>query len=210
MAVIIRGNDAVFDAMQPANVSASMYDFVRASAERYSAAFGHVSSAVNTYVTEWKNQYANSDAARRATALMRQVKSYFTSDEIRPLRSIDELQNAPARMLRGVMAMPEARSLANRGMCNGYAGRYVDIFPTKQAEDHRDYKYVYCGRVVEGDEDSEYDYRYVTYGDDFVKDDDYEFLTVDQKDAIIDTRMLMYAAMAEDRDFTDPEDGLLR
>lgn len=210
MAQLIIGNDAVFEAMHTVNQGSSMRDFVQSAADRYHQTFGHVTSAVTSFVNEWQTQYLQSDAMRKATALLRMGQSFFSEDAIRPLREVWELQNAPARMLRGVMAMPEARKLHSRGMCYGYGNRYEDLFPTKRPEEHRDYKYVYDGAVIDGVEDDDVDFTYVLYGDDFTVEDDYEFLTVDQKDDIKDTRTLMQKAIEENRDFTDPNDEALR
>lgn len=208
MARLTIGNDAVFEAMRPTNYTAQVYDFVNDQVNKYQQFFGGVQNCITDRIQQWQTAYVNTDAARVGMALVRQFQSHFAPESIRPLSDIWELQNAPTEMMRGIMAMPEARKLANKQMCNAYQGNYYDMFPTAQPQEHRDYKLVYDGIVIDSPDD-DVDYTYTLYGDDMVTEDAYQYLHVDQKHDIIATRNLMLAAMAEDIDFTDPMDGRL-
>lgn len=209
MARLLVGNDAVFEAMQPINFTAQVHDFIAERQHMYQQAFGNVQNSITAKINQWQQAFVDSDAARVATALMRQTQAYFHPESIRPLSEIWELQNAPRDMIRGIMAMPEARNLANKQMCNAYEGIYHDAYPTAKPEDHRDYKLVYDGIIVDSDDDN-IDYSMVLYGDDLVTEDPYQYLQVDQKHDIINTRALMRQALAEDIDFTDPMNNKLR
>lgn len=206
MASLTIGNDAVFEAMHMPNVTANFRGFVDQQISRYQQIFGGVQNAITDRIHQWQNAYVQTDAARVANAIMRQSEAYFQPEHIRPLYTVADLQNAPANMLRGIMAMPEARKMYTAQTCDGYQGRYYDLHPAATPTEHRDYKLVYDGRIMDSD-DKDIDYQMVQYGDDFDFEDAYQYLSVEQKEDIIDTRRLMWTAMAEDRDFTDPMDS---
>ena len=209
MARLIVGNDAVFEAMRPVNFTAQLYDFVAEQQQRYHQAFGNVQNALTDKIHHWQQAFVATDAARVAGAIMRQAESYFNPEGFRYLTNMWDIQNAPSDMIRGLMAMPEARNLANKQMCNAYEGQYFDAFPAATPQEHRDYKLVYDGIIVDS-EDDDIDYTMVLYGDDLVVDDPYQYLQAEQKYNVIEARSLMCKALAEDIDFTDPMNNKLR
>lgn len=98
------------------------------------------------------NDFHGSDALRAAQAAMRKAGTYFQSNTIRPLRNIEELQTAPEKMQRYLMADIETRELFHAQRIDGYSGTYVDMHPNDIGRGHYDYRRVVEGMLLDDDE----------------------------------------------------------
>lgn len=93
------------------------------------------------------NYFSSHDSLRHARAALQKVKSYFQSDIIRELRTIEDFQTATPLMQRFLMADPWARKMYHAGRIEGYAGSYVDPYPGVRGIDDYNYRRVMDGRV---------------------------------------------------------------
>jgi hypothetical protein len=124
------------------------------------------------------NEYAGSEAMRKAKAAIRSVQHMFDPNVIMPLHDIGAIQQAPISMQRWIMAEPTVRSLFHQNRCDGYSDTYVDMHPGRIGKDHEDWRAVMNGRVVETPESEEYEWESTNYFD--VREDDVQLQLVDQ------------------------------
>lgn len=98
------------------------------------------------------DKFNSSEAMRLMRSAMKSAASLFNDNIIRPLTSVDELQNASMQMQRWVMANPVIRQMYHNQECDGYSDTYVDMEPGKIGEAHYDYRRVMDGVVVCGED----------------------------------------------------------
>lgn len=82
---------------------------------------------------------------RKARAVRRATDNLFRSNDIRYLEDIGELQHAPARQLRFLMAEPTVRRRYQLNRCNGWDDRYLDLQPNEIGDTHYDYRIMHDG-----------------------------------------------------------------
>lgn len=148
--------------------------------------------AVDSY-----NYFSSHDSLRHARAALQKVKSYFQSDIIRELRTIEDFQNATPLMQRYIMADPWARKMYHAGRVEGYAGLYIDPYPGVRGIEDYNYRRVMDGRVQmlpESEENPEGSFFIEThYGD--LQEGDVD-LSLNQQDMIISSwRNARYLAL---------------
>lgn len=137
-------------------------------------------------------RFNGENAMRLARAAMRKAGSAFQRDEIRPLFTIGEMQQAPLSMQRFIMAEPTIRNMFHQQRCDGYSDTYIDLHPTAVGVDHYDYRRAMNHMVVDS-EDEEHEYVCRIFFDDLV-DGDRE-LALDEKVDVLSTWDLMKAFM---------------
>lgn len=211
MARLIVGNDAVFELMSSAPTTQQDQAFINSVTNTYQQAFGAIASSVNNAVQQFQQCWQQSDAARIVEALAHKVVAAFSQDKWQPLTDNWRIQNAPNPMLRGIMAIPEVRKLARKGMCCGYDGRYFDLAPDDEPEFHRDRLMARDGMFNINDDakDDEPEWSFTCYDDTLLEDDPYANLTLGQKYLLEATEQSVLAMIAADIDPTDEYNGSL-
>lgn len=152
-----------------------MVNVLHASPDAFDMLLYPQQSYVNTYIqnqfstfTQTLNEHASrfieeskrlydalyhSKAMERARNLIRSAKQFLHPTIIRPLETLEELQQANVTMQRWVMAQPEIRSLYKAEKIQGYPETYVDVHPNEGVgHEHYDYRRVMSG-IVEDTED---------------------------------------------------------
>ena len=114
--------------------------------------------------------------SRSVRAIKRKVEDRWRGDDIRPLGTMAQLQNAGLTMQRWLMANPNLRGTWQKGRCDGYSDTYVDMEPGAIGANHTDYCKVMNGMMQTNEEGHCYS---VTYFDAIV--DGREELQLDQK-----------------------------
>lgn len=84
----------------------------------------------------------DSEAIRKAKAVLRYAKGVFNPTHIVPLESLEDLRAAQPIMQRYIMAQPDIRNLYHSQRCDGYSDTYTDMHPGKVGDDHYDYRRV--------------------------------------------------------------------
>ncbi len=125
-------------------------------------------------------KFNGENVLRLAKAARRKVTGIFQQDVVKPLWSIEEIQQATLVMQRWVMAHPGLRKLYHEQRCDGYSDTYVDMQPDSIGEKHYDYRRVMDGF---GTEDSDGNLQFIHYYDD-VPDDDPELSIHDRVDIV--------------------------
>lgn len=135
-------------------------------------------------------QFSGSTAMRKLRAAGRHIAGLWQRDTIRPLHTVEELQMAPPKMQRWLMAEPSIRALYHKQQAAGYDETYHDAHPGQIGEDHYDYRRVMDGIVVETEEG-----WYCTQYLDELEENDVELLP-DQQFDILHSWSVMAAAVA--------------
>lgn len=133
--------------------------------------------------------FMDSYAVSKMNAAVNHARHYGDRDIIRPLYSIDELQQAKNRMQRGIMCNPILRQLSRDNRIEGYRDSYNDLYRHLAPEDHPDYRRVTNGVWMEGEDDT-ISYRIDLFDsnyDDNDHDDPFNDLTIVEKDYILRT-----------------------
>lgn len=146
-------------------------------------------------VQDLYNKFNSSEAMRLMRSAMKSAASLFNDNIIRPLTTVDELQNASLQMQRWIMANPIIRQMYHDQQCDGYSDTYVDIEPGKVADQHYDYRRVMDGIVV-CNEDQEY---FTEYFEDLYEGDR-DLILSEQSDVLRTWEVLevMVKAMKDD------------
>lgn len=87
--------------------------------------------------------------ANLSKALSNQMDGMWLYDEIRPLTTLEQIQNPPPIMVKWVMANPTLRDSYHRQEIAGYDEWYVDPEPGKTGEDHYYYRRAVNGLFIE-------------------------------------------------------------
>lgn len=141
------------------------------------------------------DQFMGSEAMRFMRAAGRTLAHSTDSNEIRELKTVDDMQQAPLKMQRYVMANPVVRQWYHDQRLDGYSDTYVDRFPRVTGEDHYDYRRVMNG-IVEVEDDGQW--YFVEYNEELI-DGDRELLADEQFD-IYNTWQRMATKLFEGED----------
>lgn len=146
-------------------------------------------------------------ARRVARALKERVDHYWQSDTVRPLRRVEDVQNAPSIMRRWVMVNPEVRRRYKDGILDGYQGEFFDIDPeVTDVTKHYDWRELMTG-MPQGEDGTEY--HYYSNNAFFEDEDDGRDteLTFDERRAILRTWDVCIDGLYSGRDVTSVWDA---
>lgn len=149
MARVTRGDLDVAMAAAFGRPSARVQEEMRQGLERFGNYMGNIAPHIVKRMTETYRHFNTGAFARRVQATRARLERHFQDETtIRPLLTIDDVQNAPAAMLDHIMAMPEIRKLYLSNRVSGYGERYHH--PGEQIEwADRDYRRIMNGVVHE-------------------------------------------------------------
>lgn len=152
MATIVDGGHHVFRALAYTTPVDETMNRIRNSGNRHDSSL--TSRALERFgaIREKHIGFDFRSAQNKAKAAMRKLNSYWTSDCIRKLDKIGELQHPPEKMIRYLMAEPETRERFYNNRCEGYGDRYNDPYPNRVGNDDPVYRQVMEGIWVEDDE----------------------------------------------------------
>jgi hypothetical protein len=146
----------------------------------------------------------NENAMARLEAVRRNLRRTWDDDDIRPLRSVEELQAAKPRMQRWVMANPFVRNLYKQGRVFGYGDSYIDHKRQGVGKDHYDYRLATNGFATFNDVDG---YCATTYMEELLPGDTHP--TFSEQIDIFDTWLQTeHHLLVGRRDVTSPEDNV--
>ena len=120
--------------------------FIRESSRRgISRAVGFGKELFDRVVDRHRSRYDKDAAYIARTALRRISERVWGDNRIRPLFEFWQVQNAPTKMIRWLMAEPTTRRLYHQQRADGYSDRYIDVDKGIVGQDHDDYLYTYNG-----------------------------------------------------------------
>lgn len=205
MANAISGGDDLFSAyingkerVENRNFLARQWDNVSSNVQARGKAF--LDKARSVF-----EEYDTDILDRGLRAIKRRMDARWGDNEIGPLGTIGEFQNANVKMIRWMRANPRVRKMAAKGRCHGWGDLYVDLEPGLWGERHSDYQRVMNGMAQTDDEG---DTTFTTYFD--ALDDGNEELTFgEQLDIIRGWQQLEAYMDANLDDPTDPHNNAL-
>jgi len=147
MATVIFGGSRELNLLISGEPHQDTLSYLSHQADRIAQYAQQTGSAWAQRAVESFNYFSSHDSLRHARAALQKVKSYFQSDIIRELTTIEDFQNANPLMQRFLMADPWARKMYHAGRIEGYAGSYVDPYPGVRGVEDYNYRRVMDGRV---------------------------------------------------------------
>lgn len=188
MATVIEGGEAAFNAFAFGEMHPGTQQFLQTQMEQPTHTLTQQGQRFFQGAQDLYQRFENSRSMRLATAAKRALGGIWNTNEISHLNTVADLQWAPERMRRLIMAEPEVRRLYHEQRIEGYGGVYQDAYPNDVGEDHYDYKRVMDGVVVfnESDDPDEPEWSATTYFEDWAEFGDRELELEEQVD-VIDT-----------------------
>lgn len=89
------------------------------------------------------------EALRFSSGVLRKVKNMFQKNEFRDLETVAEVQQSPQVMHRWIMAEPTIRQLMLDQRCCAFEGTYQNLDGDVIGKDHRDYRLITDGLVMD-------------------------------------------------------------
>lgn len=200
MAKVVMGDPTIFSAMVYGQEDPRLTEYVQTQWQSWSNRLNDVGNQFIQRAADFHEGVRNSNAMRVARAAMRRVSSLWGTNEIREIREVWQVQNAPDKMVRWIMASPTIRNLYHQQRCDGYSGRYIDVQPNKRGVEHDDYRILMSGMLVE----TENDWEITTWANDIDHVDDN--LSFEDKVVVLDAIELAEAAISQGIDPTSKWD----
>lgn len=201
---VIQGGHDTLDAMNYVQPSASTQNFFAQKLQQWGQVAQQTGSTFMQNVVTQVQELAKFDLAAKANALAHKNHAFWHGDNIRPLRTLGELQQAPNMMVRWMMAQPDYRRRYLDNTCEAYGNKFVNYQGNDVGIDQQDYRTLYNGTIVTSN-DKQY-YR------NFMEEHDEQDvnLSVEQRFDILESHELFKAHLdCNDRDPGDPWNGRL-
>lgn len=191
MVPIVEGGDAEFSVLAHAMPHQRTVQYLETRLMEKMSSFGD-------QLSEWGRSFMQNsmqaldafhgaDAVRLANAAIRKAGTYFESNTIRPLATLEALQTAPPVMHRFLVANPFMRTNFIDGRIDGFVSAgYMDMEPGMVGPGHYDYDLVMDGVLQD---DPENDFK-ISWNFAIPKEGDV-LLTGEQKDTVITCWELM-------------------
>lgn len=148
-ATVLFGGDDVISHMSYGSLSNRAVDY-----------FNEVNQHSSRYLTDMGRRFmerssslfqrkSGAEIGRIARSIKEQVTHYWQEDSIRTLQTIEDVQNAPDKMVRWIMANPTIREHYRKGVLDGYSDRYIDHESDVPARERTDYKLIMSGLQID-------------------------------------------------------------
>lgn len=172
MAVIFVDNIDDATAVSFSQASSETMAYIENSMSNFMANASRVSADIRDKVFGEYEKFKQQEFGRAAVALRHKVSNFLKGDTIRILPTVGDIQQAPDRMIRFIMADTTLREMYHAGRIEGYGDRYTDVYPTLNGEHSYDYRRIMDGAVVtETNEDGVLTGKYTNYYEELVPED---------------------------------------
>ena len=201
MVQVLSGPVESFDMLLYPEQSAINQWYLQNQLNRFSQSLNDIGRQFMQGVTTLYDRVQNSDAIRKARAVLRSAEGLAHVNTIVPLESLEELQSANLIMQRWIMAQPDLRALYQKHLIEGYSDTYVDVHPDTRGDTHYDYRRVMDG-IVQFDEHGWFVKQFI---DDIYEGD--RELYFEEKVDILKTWEIIEMALKQQQDPTNPFGG---
>lgn len=206
MANLIQASGDVFSAMVHGHESPRGRRFLEEQLERTSAVIGEGSKRFMERARATFDAF-NVDAVERSVrAIKGRLNSRWQDHNVRPLRTLEEFQQATLTMQRWLSANPKGRQLFQKDRCHGWRDTYVDMEPGVWGERHTDWQKVNNGLVVTDEEGNS---SITVYFNAFDENGDEELSLAEQRDILESWSFENYYLALGGDDPTSPSNGSL-
>lgn len=183
MANLITADNDLFTAYVHGQQRRSNRDFLQRHLEQGSNVLREGGRRFMERAREAFESFDMESVERGLRAVKRRLTGRWTENDVRPLFTMGDLQQANVRMQRWLMTSPLARKMAAKDRCWGFRDSYVDLEPGAVGERHTDWKRVHNGQAVT---DEEGNTHFVTYFD-ALDENGHEQLQHDEQRDIIES-----------------------
>jgi hypothetical protein len=152
MAIAVYADDMEFDAMHHGIPDPEDREAILTRMESLAGRHGIREGGIFSRALERFRSFDFEKVERKLDSIGRRVRHMFDRDEIRPLSSIGQFQQAGPDLRRWIMANPRARRLHERGLISGYAKSGWKPYTKDIGEYDPDYQVVMDG-LVQFDDD---------------------------------------------------------
>lgn len=199
MPQIIDGGRMTFDALVYGQMHPGTQQFLASQFEAPTAMLTQAGQRFFADTYEIYDRLAGSTALRALKAIGRAVGSIWQTDEIRYVYDIAQLQHAPLKMQRFIMAMPDLRQMYHEQRVDGYSDTYVDVHPGAVGMEHYDYRRVVDGHLFIDDEaDPDSNWHATTFFEELLPED--QELTLEEQRDILDTWRAVRASLDHNKE----------
>lgn len=144
--MIVSGGVDLFNAMAYGQPTQRDMDFFQRSREAImSSSWGQTAQQFYNNVKQGFDSFSLDKLQTFINVAANKLSSLWEMDTIRPLITIEDMQFAPSKMIRWVMANPVTREFYHDRRCEGYGDKYIDTAPGIRGENHLDYQIVMQG-----------------------------------------------------------------
>lgn len=201
---VVYGGDTAFDAILYPQQNPTNDYYIQNQLAQFGSTLSDVGRNFMEASRAVYDKLNSSEAMRLAQAAIRAAKGLFHPNQIVPLETLEQLQNAQPIMQRWVMSCPEIRELYHAQRCNGYDGTYVDVSPAAIGEGDYNYRRVMDQVIVETDDD-----WYVRIYSDDLLPGDRELTTMEKVDILSTWDIVRLFVNQNKDDPTNPWGGSL-
>lgn len=175
-------------------------DYVASTVQNYVQSLGSAAVGLQNQIMNRFHEISSNTVVQQISNMRSRLNSLWQTNSIRPLSTVNAIQQAPLEMQRWVMAEPTIRASWNREGCSGYDGNYVDVRPGGVGKSHYDYRRVMNGVIEDG--------KYTNYHEVLITQDD--VLNIIEKAAIKHTWKVINDALEESNvDITSPYNEMM-
>lgn len=123
----------------------SALSYISSSVNNYINAIGDKASDMALRISNRYQELTSSTMANKIESLRDRINSTWSTNTIKPLHTLSELQQATPIMHKHIMAHPVVRERWNRGAIEGFDGAYTDNQPGAIGGNHYDYRRITNG-----------------------------------------------------------------
>lgn len=184
----------------------STIDYIRGRVERFG---GRMREMFDGFFEDSHNlfdRFHGEKALRRIRSRVRESTNIFHKDVVRPLRTIEDIQNARPTMQRYIMANAMARLAAKAGYIDGYSDTYMTPYPDRIGLSDPDFTRVIDGIIFDEDrygiDSTDKEDAWISYQDMSGDPDERDLDVVQQMDILSTWDLLENMLSARQRDPT--------
>lgn len=166
---IIHGGLDTWDALTYGEQNPNNINYFRKEVQNFGNTLTNIGQSFFSNAQELFDRFNGSRAIQLLRQATKATQSLFQPNIVKPLSTIDEMQNATLIMQRWIMANPVVRQSYHEQKCDGYSDTYLDAHPGDIRETHYDYRRVMDGMVIVNEETDEWKVKF--YPDDIYEND---------------------------------------
>lgn len=166
MAMCYMGDDALFDSALFGGQERLSESYLQKQRDELIRRTNHSSMGFVQRALAMEKNLNRGLARQTASTSLEKIRSMWKSNNIRPLRTLEDFQNCPDVMKRFMMANPVARRKWANLACSGYQDVMGEVYKKADNDELVEYRMVNNGVVRDLVDDKDYEWECVCYLED--------------------------------------------